>query len=302
MSAQYLPIYRFGKGLVDKPAEDFQAPDEFRTAQNVRFRNGVAKRRKGAARIAVAGSDNAALNYDDASSEHLRVPLDTRVHKLGLRWTVELLVKEDNNPSGNEYLCGWFGGTGSFTIRLNSSRNVVAVVWDSAATATTLTSASAFASGTAWPIQLVRDGASLTLRVANVSEATGTMSGTLLTRTPTSDFTVAAHNNTEFFDGTIDYCRAFNVARADHADGWRRLTDPRAEDVLWDYGMEQDANAHVMDRSVYGNTALAVNTPTNATALCVQSSPILMMQGWLDANRVRKCMTNAGGLIYNAGL
>lgn len=296
----YAPIYRFGKGLQTRASEDFQAPDEFRTFQNVRVKTGLAKRRKGSAYRAMAGHDRTALNFDPASSETVNVPLDTRVWALGLRWSLKILFKQDDNPVGNEYLLGWAGaGVGPITVRLNSSRNVVVDFWDSTPTLTTLTSSTALTAGTAYPILITRNGATLTLYVANTAEASSTsVSSTLSGRTPTTNLTFAGHNAASYFDGDIDHATLYSSVLANNANGFIRCTDPLADDVLAHYTFEQTANAHVTDWSAWGNTGLGVNTPTTATALCLNPALVNGAAFYKDSTGVGKAALLAGGRFY----
>lgn len=293
---QYLPVYRFGKGLQTQAGEDFQAPDEFRVFQDVRVKEGLAKRRKGRARLAVTGSDNTARNFD-GSNDVITVPKDTRVWALPLRFTLRFLVSGDDTPAGDEFILGWSStGNKAVTIKRNSSRQIVADFWDSAGTNTTLTSTTATTNGTAYPCALIRNGTSLALWVENTAEASATVSA-LAGRTPVDNLTFGAHNGANFFDGTIDYVDLQNVALSSNADGWMRLPDPRAEPVLACYGFEVDSNNYLTDLSRYENTGLNSGT-ASATALCLQNAPILGMHGWVAASGQKYVMVNAGGLLY----
>lgn len=300
----YAPIYRFGKQLQTRHAEDFGEPDAFRIFQDGRASKGPLTRRPGQRRSMVCGSDNGALNFAPGSSETINVPLDTGVWTLGLRWSLRILFKEDDDPAGNEYLLGYAGaGVGSLTLRLNSSRNVVAVWTDSAAASVTLTSSTALTSGTAYPVMVTRDTSTLKLWVGNTAEVTSTSaSATLLGRPPTANITFAGHNAAEYFDGDIDHVTLYQSVLADNADGFLRCADPMADDVLAHYTFEQTANAHVTDWSRYGNTGLAVNTPTTATALCVQDSPVMGMAPFTTLAGQKRVLIHSGGLVYPVDL
>lgn len=299
MAFEKVPIYRFGKGLQTKGTEDFSGPDEFRVAQNVRFRTGNARRRAGQSNIALAGSDNTARNFDGVN-DVITVPKDARVWALPLRFTLRFLISGDDTPAGDEYFLGWSGtGNKPLTIKRDANRKIVVDFWDSAGTQTTLTSATATTNATAYPCALIRDRSTLTLWIENTADVTSTsVSATLLGRTPADNLTFGAHNGANFFDGTIDYVDLQNVVYTSNADGWLRLVDPRAEHVLADYGFEVDANGLLTDRSRYENTGLNSGS-SSATALCIQHSPVLGMAPRVDAAGRKKVLTIAGGLVYD---
>ena len=294
---QYLPVYRFGKGLQTQAGEDFQAPDEFRVFQDVRVKDGRGKRRAGRARLAVTTSDNTARNFD-GTNDVITVPKDTRVWALPLRFTLRFLVSGDDTPAGDEYILGWSStGNKGITIKRDSSRKIVVDFWDSAGTNTTLTSTTATTNGTAYPCAVIRSGASLALWVENTAEATASVSATLLGRTPADNLTFGAHNGANFFDGSIDHVDLQNVALTDNRDGWLRLVDPRADHVTACYGFEVDSNGYLTDLSRYENTGLNSGS-SSATAMCLSHAPVLGMHGWVAASGQKYVMVNAGGVLY----
>lgn len=296
--ARKLPIYRFGKQLQTRRAEDFGSPDEFRIFQNARVRDGLLGRRPGKARIAVAGTDGAALNFD-GSADYLTIPLDTRVWTLGLRWSIRMIVKQDDNPAGSEYLLGSSGtGNKGVTLHLDSNRLLVANVWDSAGNQTTVTAVNDMVAGTAYPVMLTRNAATLTLYVGRAAEATGSMSATLSCRTFAADIQVGCNNTTNFFDGDIDHLTVYNTCLPNNLDGFLRPDDPMADDVTACYLMEKDANEYVEDLSRYGNTALATSAPVSATGLSVQDAVVQGMAPFTDKAGKKRLLVVAGGRVY----
>lgn len=306
MANQIAPVYGFGKQLQTRGSEDFGSPDAFRIFANGRTSDGLMRRRPGKARVAVCGTDHGALNFAPGSSEILTIPLPTGggVWVLPLRFTLEIVFKGDDDPTGNEYLLGYAGaGVGGLTLRLNSSRNMVAVWTDSAAASVTMTSSTALTSGTAYSVLVTRDTSTLKLWVNNTAEATSTSaSATLLGATPTASVTVAGNNGTDFFDGDIDHLTLLQSCLTDNAEGFLRLADPLADDVLAHYTMEQTANAHVTDWSRYGNTAIAANTPTTATALCVQDALVQGVAPMTTLGGQKRAVVVAGGRVYGTDL
>ena len=294
----YLPVYRFGKGLQTKANEDFGQPDAFRTFQNVRVRDGLAKRRKGVARLAITGSDNTARNFD-GTNDVITVVKDTRVWILPLRFSLRFLVNGDDTPAGDEYILGWSStGNKPITIKRTSSRTIVVDFWDSAGTQTTLTSSTATTNGTSYACMVTRDTSTMKLWVNETAEATSTsVSATLLGRTPADNLTFGAHNGANFWDGTTDHVDLQNVCLSHNNDGFLRLHDPMAEHVLACYNFEVDANSLITDLSRYGNTGLNSGS-SSATALCVQDAPVTGMHPFVDAQGQKKVLITAGGLVY----
>ena len=296
--ARKLPIYRFGKQLQTRRAEDFGSPDEFRIFQNARVRDGLLGRRPGKARVAVAGTDGAALNFDGAA-DYLTIPLDTRVWTLGLRWSIRMIVKSDLQPVADQYLLGIAGaGNKGVTLHVNSSKFLVANVWDSAGNQTTLTSTTDLAAGTAYPIMLTRDAGTLKLYVGRAVDDTDTMSSTLSCRTPSANIQIGCHNTANFFDGDIDHLTVYNTCLPNNLDGFLRPDDPMADDVTACYLMEKDANEYVEDLSRYGNTALATSAPISATGLSVQDAVVQGMAPFTDKAGKKRLLVVAGGRVY----
>ncbi len=300
----YAPVYRFGKQLQTRRAEDFGSPDEFRIFQNARASKELLARRPGSARVAVCGTDHGALNFSPGSSESLTIPGPPSVWTLGLRFTFKIVFKQDDAPAADEYLLGYTGGgVGSLTLKLNSTSNVVAAFTDSAATTTTLTGATSLTPATAYSALVTRDTSTLKLWVNNAVDASSTgVSATLLGRAPTAAVQVAGHNGANYFDGDIDHLTLLQTTMADNAEGFLRLSDPMADDVLAHYTMEQSANAHVTDHSRYGNTALAVNTPTTATALAVQDAAVQGVGTLTTLTGQKRAIVHSGGRVYAVDL
>lgn len=293
----YAPVYNFGKGLNTKRSEDFGAPDEFRVADNVRFKDGTARRRPGRARLAISDSDQTAREFD-GTNDVITVVKDTRVWALPLYFTLRFLVSGDDTPAGDEFILGWSGtGNKPLTIKRDSNRKIVVDFWDSAGTQTTITSATATTNAQPYPCALVRNGATMTLWIENTADATGAVSATLLGRTPADNLTFGAHNGANFFDGKVDYIDLQNRVATDNRDGWLRLTDPRAEHVLACYTFEVDANGLLTDHSRYENTGLNSGS-TSATTLSVQKAPGLGLHPFVDASGQKKVLTICGGRVY----
>lgn len=291
----FMPVYSFAKGLQTRKAEDFSEPDEFREFLNARVK-GNGYRRPGQDRIAVTTTDAAAMNFN-GTDEYIEVPYDARVWTMPLRFSLRVVFKQDDNPTGDEFLLGWAGGTGPIKLKLDSSRKVVFSFTDSANTTTTVTGATALTSGTAYTVLVTRDRDSVKLYVNNAVDATGTVSATLLGKAPTAAL-YFARDNTSYFDGDIDHVLLLNSALPDNSEGFMRIQDPRADDVLAFYPMEDAGNSLVNDYSRYENTGEQKNAPTSATTLCVQDAPILGMAPLCDNTGKKKMLVLAGRLYY----
>lgn len=299
---QHVTIAGFGKGLQTKAAEDYGAPDAFRVFQNVRSKNGLAKRRAGQAWMATASSIARARNFD-GTNDVVTIPKDTRIWALPLRFTLRFLLAGDDTPAGDEFILGWSStGNKPLTIKRDSNRKVVVDFWDSAGTQTTLTSATATTNAEATPCALVRDTSSLTLYIGNTADATGSVSATLAGRTPADNLTIGAHNGANFFDGTLDYLDLQSgVVASDNASGFLRLLDPRAEPVMACYWFDGISNNLLTDHSRYENTGL-VSGPSDTAALCVAHAPVQALVPYLDKEGGKRVVVMAGGSIYNTGV
>lgn len=285
--------YEF-QGQNDKAVEDGLELPEFRVCQNVRFVKGGARRRLGRAFVAACASDARCMDFDSASSEYVTVPIDTRVWAMGLKFTVEVCVKPDS-VSGTRPV--FYAGASSPSMVLDVSGGSWRWrVWDSAGNLTTVTVGTATVD-TTQTIQMKRDGASLTSRLDNVAGGTGTMSATLLLRTPTGALYIG-YDGTNFYDGEIDYLRAFSLVRSNHNDRLLRFADPTASFVVCDYDFNADASGVVFDRSSFENHGEAQNTPTEATSLCHAPSPIRALGAATTFGGGKRVLVVAGAIPY----
>lgn len=292
----FLPFYKFEKGLQTRKGENFRDPDEFTIFQNARVRES-AFRRPGQDRIAIAsGSDSTAFNFN-GTSQFIETSYDARVWTLPLRFSLRVVIKQDDNPVGDEFIIGWLTGSGPVFLKLDSNRKVVFSITDSASSTTTVTSTTALTAGTAYSILVTRDKDSLKMWVNNTLDATGTMSATLLGKAPTQSLLFATNNSTNWFDGDIDHVLLLGSALADNSEGFLRPCDPRADDVLAYYPMEDAGNSLVNDLSRFEATGVQGNSPTAIASLCVQDTPINLMTQF-DTGGKKKLLIVAGRLFY----
>lgn len=253
-----------------------------------------ALRRDGIVRVGRVTGNASALDFVAADSEHIAIPIDTRVWALGKQFTIEVAVELDGTGDNQAV---FYAGATTPTMALDTlSGNWRWRVWDSAATLTTVTVGTATTS--TQTIQLIRDGASLTSRLDNVAGGTGSMSATLSTRTPVGDLRIARNGGSDYLDGTIDYVRGFGKVKADHNDRLVRCVDPCASYCLFDYDGNVDANAVYYDRSVYENHGTATNSPTEIATLCHNPAPVRALAMFTSETNQKYIYVEAGGAAY----
>ncbi len=270
-------------------------PLHFRVADNVRARNGHAKRRKGRALVYRFAAAADLMDFD-GTNDKVALSTDSRVFPLTLtRFTLEWLISTDTTAS-TTFILGRVGASGTgVTLSHNSAGAIVCVVTDNAAAGVTLTIAGVSAAAT-HPVQLVRDGASLTLRIPGYTSATGTMSATL--PLATGACSAGEDNGASFYNGAVDFFRGFRTVKTDQADGWCRLPDPRAPSVLFDYVFVPDANGFILDRGPYALHASQTGSPTTRAVLAVNPMPILGIGMTTDNDASRQGYVRVGPTLY----
>lgn len=304
----FLPSYSFNKGLQTRKNENFSSPDEFTVFQNVRVKSNAA-RRPGTDRLAIAsGGDSGAMNFN-GTDQYVAVSFDARVWTLPLRFSLRLVINQDDAPAGTECILGWDKNNGPVFVKINSSGKLVFTITDSASSSTTVTSASSITPGTKYTILITRDTSSLKMWINNTLDATGTMSATLSGKTPTQDMVFGCNGvaglggATEHFDGTLDHVLLMNSVLSDNSEGFLRPIDPRADDIWAYYPMETAGYNKIEDLSKFENFAVYVpaNMPTPVSSLCVQDEAILGMMQFSDITR-KKLFVVAGRTFYNPDL
>ena len=291
-------LYDFGLGLQTSRVAHGAPMPWFSTFQNVRTNRG-RRRRQGMKRIAYVATTATCFDFD-GTDDSVKIPYDARTWgSLGTRFTVEWLENADT-LSGTHYVLGRASGTQGLTISRAStaSGTITVAVTDSAGTTTTLSATGVGGTGTLIAGQLVRDGATLTLKVNGTTVDTDTMSATLLLRAPSATKpTIGAHNDADFWNGKICFVRATKTAKPSQRDGWSRHLNPRADTVLFDYAMEADANNYCLDRSTFGNHADVAGTPSTTTALSVNPAAIQALALNTDSQLKRRLWAVVAGRI-----
>lgn len=232
----------------------------------------------------------------DATNDTVAIPADDRVFPWGTRWTLEILFRTTAVTANRVILGGTGAADGGVLITHKTDSTIETVVTDSAATPTTITTAGTYAAGSDVRYQLVRDGASLTVRT-NGTAATGTMSASLsLSDKPLS---IGSDNSGSYYEGRIDFVRLLRTALTSQRWGYLRLPDPRASFVLFDYVVANNGNNTVMDRGPYEMHATTTGSPTtNGAPLAPNSDPVTFIASNLDQNNERQSYVGVGPKVY----
>jgi hypothetical protein len=214
---------------------------------------------------------------------------------LGTVLTIETLFQTDD-ISADRYVVGRTAASPTaIKILHNTSSEVVVTVTDASANVATLTW-TGIAAGTLCALQIVRSGATIT-GYLNGTVQTGTIGAA--TALATGIGTWGSDNNGSFFDGRIDFYRAFRYAKTHRLDAWARLVNPRAAGVVVDYVFEMDSNSYILDRGSLGLHRSANGTPaTNVAPLAVNPVPVLGIASNLDTNSAQKAYIRAAGALY----
>jgi hypothetical protein len=258
------------------------------------------ERRGGLRRIARVTSAAVATDLASASSHYISVPYDARVWALGTRFSIEGLVNADS-LGATHYVLGRKNATPGVTIHYTSANggSLIADVWDSGATQTTVTKTGVGAAGTLLAFRFTRNGSALSLVVNDASAATGTMSATLALRASTDDVLFGANGAgpSDFFDGKVDFLDLFSSVRTG-ASRYSRLVNPMAESVLASYAFERDGNGYLLDKSRFENHGTYENSAASgATALCDNHAPIQAIAPNRDRQGVRRVFVVANGRV-----
>lgn len=298
MSVAKVPEFGFG-GLNTRAQATGLPVLDCVALQDMRVKGRDLVQRLGMSRVAQLTGNQTACDFDDGSSEYCSNLIDTRVWALGLYWTVEFAIELDSTAGTQGILTA--GSTTPAMIFDVSSSNIRFRVWDSAASATTITVGAA--STAIQTVQVTRSGATLSTRLNNGTAVTGSMSATLSVRTPVGDLRLARDDSTNYMNGTLDYVRLFSIVKSNHNDRLIRHPAPRAGYVLADYDMDIKSGPLIHDRSRYANHLIAQNTPTEIASLCHNPAPVRALSQSVDvaANR-KQLLAVVGGSYYVADL
>jgi hypothetical protein len=231
----------------------------------------------------------------DGVNDRIAIPHDTRIFPLGTRFTVKTLFVVDT-INVDRFVIGRNGAAATWlTVKQTTTSTVVAVITDSAGTATTLTW-TGIAAGTVCALMIAREGA--TVRgVLNGTVQTGTMSATLSLASGVA--ALGTDNGASFLDGAVDHLTILKTYETSQVDGWIRHLNPRAENVLADWLVALDANDRMQDRGRFEVVCASTGTPaTNRTPLCLNPDPIVAFGLNLDSSGSRQGYAVVGDRVY----
>lgn len=296
-------------GLSTTGNEDGLEQPRLVQAQNLRFVEGMAKRRKGMYRILRSSPSNPTNTAADlnGTTQWATIPLVATIHTLKRLWTFEALVNPDSFATNAKTILGVAHATNySLRVYFKTDGKLEAKVQDSAATVTTLTSSTTFSTGTTYAIQVVRDGTALTMRVNGATEATGTMAD-LDCLLPGGDIYLGRDNTTNAFDGKYDFARMEQVAKPDQRYGKHRHHDPRNLVVLFDYPMENQSAAgteRIDDRSRFENHGAFAGSVTTASGnvLSVKNDVTHGIATWIDTDSKVRAWVGMGKSVWTPEL
>lgn len=294
-------------GLSTTGLEDGLEQPRLTQFQNFRVDQGVAKRRAGMQRLGRASTAEYLIYDLDGAADYVQIPLVASIHTLKKLWTWETLAVADTYATTNRTLFGVAHAADYSLICyfVVTTGAVEAKVQDSAGAVVTLTSGNTYSTGTVCAIQVVRDGASLKLRVNGILEDSDTMAD-LDCKAPGGDLYIGRNNTFTGLDGRIAYNRCEQMAKPDQRHGLYRLHDPRNTTVLWDYLMFSDSTGgseRVDDRSRNENHATAVSLGSAATAcLTVPTQPCTGIATWRDSQARDRLLIGAGRLLQQQAL
>lgn len=300
MTTRQLFTENFMRGLSTTHDEEGLPFPAWAVFERVQVDEGGAKTPKGKLRRDVAGTDDQCLDFGGGL---VTIPLHD-VHTLGLHWSFQARFSPDTS-TGDQYIWGTAHATDySLIVYLNSANNVVAKVQDSAGTITTLTSSGTVADAATGGVLITRNAASLVMHLSGVAAdgTTGTMSETLLGKTPGGDMQIGQNNSTSAWDGKIDEILILNTPRSHSRDWMLRWLDPRADMVLANYFVQESADNLVYDRSPWGNTGLASGTASNTTGLSHPYAPMQAAHAYRNGSNERKMFLACGGRPHLVGM
>lgn len=245
--------------------------------------SGGGNRRRLGRKLLAQFTSTALITDFDGTNDLIQMPTTFNMSTtLGLKWTMEILFVTDAIAS-NRSVVG--GGPGAAIKVVHTSTSTVTVtVKDSANTDVTLTF-TGIAAGTVCALMLTRDGAALTA-ILNGTTATGTMSATNTLANVTMALGAIATAN--YFDGGIDFIRFLSTVETSQRNGWMRLPDPRAENVIADWLVGLDANGYCLDRSKNEFHATSSGSPaTNRAPICYNADPVIGLGATFDKSGAR---------------
>ena len=326
----------FAPGLNSKASETGLSFGYFSTFENVRVNNKTLKRRKGFVRIHAEECGGQALYLTPSAltsqTSYVRVPLNTNVHQLPTRFTLDITVNPEaftlgTGTCGYAYILGFESGPQPFSLFImardegtgSTTYQFVFRLIDEDSQEWLLISADAFdlaPEDTVIPIRIVRDGSHMEMRIPTVVENTVQCSiDSLPANTPciapTDDLIIgsldAFGSNAEDvypFDGIVDEMRLFHSALPGHQHAFTEFPDARYPSLVAYYRFNDqnaggtDASALIFDDSRYANHG-EINGSASflSPGLVLNLNPIEGIAHYRNSDGSRELIFGAGEVL-----
>lgn len=297
----YQPPVDFLGGLNTTADEDGMPLPFWAQYDNVRVGDGRARKAPGRNLVSRIASTAQSRSFDGVA-DVVSFPLNAAQFDFGTRWTVRGLVALDA-VSGVQPIVGW-GATVNYPFEINVEDGVVkASVKDTSGNTVALTGTTTFTAGQLIAVQLVRDGASLTLWVNGVVEASSTSFTALDSGVPTTSFLTGRSSGGDYIEGTMDFVSILSSAATDHRGSRMRLFDPKAPDVLFDTvfdALPGSVAAAIRERSRFRNHGTLTGTSTLVSKIGVATAPVLMLADYVETDGRQRLLAVADRTLYGA--
>ncbi len=307
MSQRFKPrIYDFRRGQETTRLSRSDGPEAFQLMRNVLVNRVSAQRRGGSVRLGIVSYQGSIMDFD-GTDDYVTAKFDARCHDFAAfpGWTVEFLAIADTQDVNVRTICA-IKKSADHVFRIytdsTSSGRVVATLFDNAGATTTL-SVTGIGTGVRMEGQLKLTPAGVATLTVNGTTSTGTLGSGVLAA-PDGDFTIGrtAATAATFFDGRIEFVRAFRGARTHTMDSRTRLLHSRAKSVLFDLVMEKSeagSTDRIIDRGRFNRHGAVSGTPTTtSTFLSLNPMPIQSIVPTEYANGTRPVIVVAGGSVY----
>lgn len=269
MGNQRVRSLTFARGLETTSPGRSEDPFAWEVFQNCRTTRGSGRRRDGMVGIHAFVPGLTSIDFNGATDSVIMPGVGTGVGSLDLPlvWTMETLFQVGTLATQQSILSDYGASQGPIRLYVTTGGVLTCEIKDSANTVTTLTVAGISANQVVG-VQLIRNGASLSLFAAGTTD-TDTMSATNALKDVA--WNAGTKNSTEYLTGRIEYVRFFRGVKSHKLDLYCRLLNPRAIDVIGNWNFVADANAHIVDDSV--NQRHLVGTGTLAAGASIAVTP-----------------------------
>lgn len=277
-------------------------------ATNVRFSDGAASRRKGIGRVSAPTTaerlgSSIMFSIGTTGYAYIAIPYHASVWALPTTWTLDIVVSPDDLPAGGTAQHRILGfSDGSLYMDILPSGAIFFSLTDAASATFTLTSATTYAINDVVPIRIVRDGATLTMRINGQQVASrNDLTADSASLTTTDDLLVGAQ--TEGFIGLVDDLRLFHVALDGQPQALCEWPDPRtpALQAYYRFGQQTGAWADVtFDESRFQNHADVMGDVTFTSGLVTTLNPVIGIHQHHRSSGSRKILIAMGESLFES--